>query len=212
MTVPGADRLVALEVTVQRRPRRDSAVLACPAAMPTRLEPAAFATVVEDGMAMVGGGGAEVLGDDEADVVGSTVALVAAALVAAWLVSGSTPARSSSTPTLPATTQNPLRRHSGFGFGGRAGGGGPHPAGWVGGWFGGGGSGCCPQPCGFTHRSGTAGPLPPVTHAHIVKGVRHARIVTPALGMLARGVREQRGAWGVVSCVWKGRANDDAGA
>src|SRR6266498_1800942 len=103
--------------------------------MPTRLGTAAFATVVGGGMA-----------------------LVAAALVAAWLVSGSTPARSSSTPTLPATTQNPLRRHSGFGFGGRAGGGGPHPAGWVGGWFGGGGSGCCPQPCGFTHRSGKAGP------------------------------------------------------
>jgi hypothetical protein len=142
--------------------------LACPAVMPTRLGTAAFATVVGGGVAVVGAGGTEVLGG--ADAVGWAVALVAADLVAALLESGSKPARSSSAPTLPATIQNPLRRHSGLGFGGRPrGGGGPHPAGWVGGWSCGGGWGCCPQPCGFTHRSGKAGPPSSRNHGHIGK-------------------------------------------
>jgi hypothetical protein len=62
--------------------------------------------------------------------------------------------------------------------GGRPGcGGGVDPAagGWAGGWL-----GCCgPQPCGFTHRSGTAAYLRREAGADVITGVSDSRIVTP---------------------------------
>jgi len=148
---------VDLYLIVQCRPRRARTVLACPVLMPTSLGTVAVRTVV--------GGAAVVVGAGGADVVGAVVDAVAAVGVAAWLGSESSPTTSSSAPMLAATTQNPLRCHSGLGFGGPHcggrpgcdGGGGVDPcAGWVGRLADGAWLGCCPQPWGLAHWSGKA--------------------------------------------------------
>jgi hypothetical protein len=89
-TVPGTKRLVDLYLTVQRRPRRDRAVSACPAFMPTSLGTVAVRTVVEGGAVVVGAG---------RDVVA----------VAAWPHPETSPTASSSAPMLPEIVRSPLR-------------------------------------------------------------------------------------------------------